>query len=204
MRRPADCAGPTPTKHWSLSWRRPPAAGLGLAQGLVVLGRVGHVKLRAVQSGQTPPPPVGLWVPPPVGQRTQHPPHQLGEHLLGQPRASMGASALVETVWAEQGEMFGQSSGGVHDVEDQRTEQRHQGHAGLTPPPMANVQQGNRPQQFVKGSQKTRAGNWLGGSRFGWLFGSLMTCRALNRTLGMYSHSKGKYMSPKFVPGKNC
>lgn len=52
----------------------------------IILGAIGHAVLRAVQGGQEPPAPKGVFVPKLADHGPKHPLHQLGKNLPGQAR----------------------------------------------------------------------------------------------------------------------
>ena len=110
---------------------RAPAPGLGLAGGGFDLRRVGQTELRAVQGDQPPAAPERVGLGSSLGQRPQAQAQQLGKDFPRQAGAAFTEGTLRQGVLAELGEMFGQSAGGVQDMEDQGLEHPGQRDAGL-------------------------------------------------------------------------
>ena len=133
-------------------------------------------------------------MPPRLSQGAQHPPHQISEHLPGQPSAPIAAAALVERVLKEHGEVLGQGSGLVHGVKNQCAEQMGQRYAGLAASSFTDARQAGRAEQRHPGGQETGAREAIlsSGCPIRYVSRSLVERFISNRALGMFSHPKGK------------
>jgi len=128
-----------------------------------------------------------------MGQRAQPASHQLGKHLPGQPSAPIGAAALIKGVLKEHGKVLGEGASLVHDMKSQRAQQVGQSHARLAASPFANARQAGQAQQLLPSGSETSGRLCITGkfARRVWSGGALSTPFS-GRTLGMFSHSKGK------------
>jgi hypothetical protein len=183
---------------------RAPAPTLGFLGRALDLGRVAQTQLHAIERRQQPTVPERIRVPPFLRPRSQRALHQLVEHLPRQAGAAAGAGTVVERVVEEQGEVFGQRAGVVHEVKDERGQEGQQGHARFAS--AARAQGGGEvTEQLLPGSEEAavvgrsrgrRGFGFARASAFGFPIGTALGI-AVGRGLavatalrmGMFSHS---------------
>lgn len=151
----------------------------------------------AVHRDQAPAAPETFLVPARLGQRTQRALHQPGEDLPRQKLPALGAPAVAQRVFVQQREMFAESAEAVHDVKNQRFQQRRQRHARrATPPAPERVRRRAASEHLRKGRAKSEhlVTGAAGARRAGaWRIKRCITC-TFSSAAGMRVHSYPKHL----------